>query len=109
MKLEPEFKAKWVAALRSGKYKQGRRELRSVDDEFCCLGVAIDITHPETWELTRYGWKSTTGRHVPPVEFYMEWGLDGFWRLSDRNDGEGEWRGNPQTFAQIADWIEAEL
>ena len=32
----------WIAALRSGKYEQGKYRLR-VNDKFCCLGVACDI------------------------------------------------------------------
>jgi len=32
----------WVAALRSGDYKQGHEVLRR-GDEFCCLGVACDL------------------------------------------------------------------
>lgn len=32
----------WVAALRSGKYEQGRGYLK-VGNLFCCLGVACDI------------------------------------------------------------------
>ncbi len=32
----------WIAALRSGKFKQGRGQLQS-DDGFCCLGVACAI------------------------------------------------------------------
>jgi len=34
---------KWVKALRSKKYKQGTGELKSVDNEYCCLGVLCDI------------------------------------------------------------------
>ena len=34
---------KWVAALRSGKYKQGRNYLRSKDNKFCCLGVLCEL------------------------------------------------------------------
>jgi len=35
---------KWVDALRSGDYKQGRRALYDgVTDSFCCLGVACDL------------------------------------------------------------------
>lgn len=41
-KLKPEFKSKWVAALRSGKYTQAKEKLRSPDG-FCCLGVACDL------------------------------------------------------------------
>lgn len=63
-KIDPEFKAKWVAALRSGDYIQGRGTLRLVprsimddmeaagipmgpsraDAQFCCLGVACDLS-----------------------------------------------------------------
>ena len=34
---------KWVAALRSGEYKQGQYNLRSDQDHFYCLGVACDL------------------------------------------------------------------
>lgn len=36
------LKTKWLAALRSGKYKQGRCALKE-DGKFCCLGVLNDI------------------------------------------------------------------
>lgn len=34
---------KWVAALRSGKYEQGKAALKT-GDRFCCLGVLCDIS-----------------------------------------------------------------
>ena len=40
---------KWVKALRSGKYKQGRGNLRNTFNEFCCLGVLCNLhaqAHP---------------------------------------------------------------
>lgn len=40
--MNPEVKAKWVDALRSGKYEQSSGQLRS-EDGFCCLGVLCDI------------------------------------------------------------------
>ncbi len=40
--INKEMIIKWIEALRSGKYKQGRDLLRK-DDEYCCLGVACDI------------------------------------------------------------------
>lgn len=46
-KMNPEIKAKWVAALRSGDYKQGTGVLRSEWDEYCCLGVLCDIAEKE--------------------------------------------------------------
>lgn len=51
--MNQEWKTKWVEALRSGKYKQGKMQLRVVlpDGEpgFCCLGVACDITNTGSW------------------------------------------------------------
>ena len=40
-KLDPAFKAKWIAALLSGQYKQCRGQLKSAG-RHCCLGVARD-------------------------------------------------------------------
>ena len=38
---------KWVAALRSGDYKQCQQQLAEVDDRgkhsYCCLGVACEV------------------------------------------------------------------
>ena len=34
---------KWIEALRSGKYQQGRFMLHSANHRFCCLGVACDL------------------------------------------------------------------
>ena len=42
MKMNPKIKEKWLKALRSGEYKQGRESLRK-DDKYCCLGVLCDI------------------------------------------------------------------
>ena len=41
--MNPEVKEKWVAALRSGKYQQGRGVLRTPEDSFCSLGVLCDL------------------------------------------------------------------
>lgn len=46
MKLDPEVKAKWVEALRSGKYKQGRYNLH-YKDTYCCLGVLCEVAVQE--------------------------------------------------------------
>lgn len=45
-KLKPEDKAKWVEALRSGKYRQNKNFLKhrfGGTTSFCCLGVACEI------------------------------------------------------------------
>lgn len=42
--MNSEIKAAWIAALRSGKYKQGRLKLHhSKDNSYCCLGVLCDL------------------------------------------------------------------
>ena len=45
--MNQEIKAKWVAALRSGEYKQTREVLKS-SAGYCCLGVLCDISMRET-------------------------------------------------------------
>lgn len=52
-RMNPEIKARWVAALRSGEYKQHRQNLKSGTGAFCCLGVLCDLHAKETgtnWE-----------------------------------------------------------
>lgn len=58
IKLPSEFKAKWLEALRSGKYTQTRGKLRRTAQQgndpdripgFCCLGVLCDIIDPNAW------------------------------------------------------------
>lgn len=50
VKLKEEWKTKWIAALRSGQYKQGQKCLRTADDCFCCLGVLCDLIDNTGWE-----------------------------------------------------------
>lgn len=45
--LKATLKRKWVKALLSGDYEQGRGKLRSKDDKFCCLGVLCDVLRNE--------------------------------------------------------------
>jgi hypothetical protein len=41
MKLKPEVKARWLAALRSGEYLRGTGTLYNGCDSYCCLGVLL--------------------------------------------------------------------
>ncbi len=43
---------RWVAALRSKKYKQGKGVLRSEKGNYCCLGVLCDVVSPKGWHKT---------------------------------------------------------
>lgn len=64
LKLKPEVKAKWIAALTSGEYKQGRNWLRTSEDGFCCLGVLCDLYAKEHPGFAEWG-RPSMGR----VEF----------------------------------------
>ncbi len=46
-----------VEALRSGKYNQGKNLLVDDNDNFCCLGVACNISRADlTWEFYKDRW-----------------------------------------------------
>jgi len=52
-----ELIKEWIEALRSGEYTQGKKALRNIKNEFCCLGVLCDITKEKLnleWELEVY-------------------------------------------------------
>jgi len=61
-RMNPEIRADWTAALRSGKYKQGKGQLITPilgEMHFCCLAVLCDLhseaTGKEKWsEFGRY-------------------------------------------------------
>jgi len=41
--MKKSWAMKWVKALRSGKYKQGKEYLKR-EDRYCCLGVLCELT-----------------------------------------------------------------
>jgi hypothetical protein len=126
--MDPIIKAKWIADLRSGNYKQARSQLRNeerfdVDSpySFCCLGVLCE-TMGADW---------TSGYPVLPDGTIMQMGVDNLddggsgadadgylsldvlriiglghahqQSLADMNDDGGA------SFETIADYIEANL
>ncbi len=40
--MNPEIKKKWLEALRSGEYSQGKSHLKA-ENFYCCLGVLCDL------------------------------------------------------------------
>lgn len=102
--MTPEDKKKWVDALRSGKYVQGHGCLRS-DDQYCCLGVALDVLHPEKWRKVQNRWRDVdrdddqllSDATIEIIGFSDDQGT-----LAEMNDD-----GTP--FAEIADWIETNI
>lgn len=45
--MKKKIMTKWVKALRSNKYKQGKDLLCTDDNKFCCLGVLCDLYQNE--------------------------------------------------------------
>lgn len=98
--MSAKLKAKWVKALRSGKYEKATGDLKFREDghySFCCLGVLRHITYP-TSTLSNPGEEYLHERHL------KEFGLtnDQQHRLGGKND-------NGWSFPRIADWIEKNL
>lgn len=107
VKMSADLKNRWVEALRSGKYKQAQHSMRTGQNEFCCLGVLCDIVDPEGW----VGGPDEDGEYVHylsdaafPLDPRKDFGLlvAQAQHLAEANDGG-------DSFAEIADWIEANL
>ncbi len=112
MTMDPTLKANWTAALRSGKYKQGKDTLRR-GDTFCCLGVLADLLGAE-WKADPIEGYSCTlegdDTKLVTTLFTHTQGLgvgDHSEALMRMNDGTGH--EGPHTFLQIADYIEENL
>lgn len=105
---------KWVAALRSGEYRQGRGALRS-GDEYCCLGVACDLYSKETgvsWESEAETTFVYLGQNAVLPQEVKNW--LGLCNDSGRCPAKYQpgslihWNDGGWTFEEIADWIESE-
>src|SRR4051812_13909994 len=115
-KMNPEVKAKWVAALRGGAYQQAKGYLHK-DGGFCCLGVLCDLFQPN-WlpcdgikKVYRY---DDSAISYPPKKV-EEWAgfLGEAYGIAVEIDGAiqplAEHNDAGRTFAEIADAIEAQL
>ena len=109
----------WTAALRSGKYKQGRRYLHQItngEHEYCCLGVLCDVANKRHPGLLRYddenGWFSYDSQGaILPAKLAELMGISAWGTYTDcngrvvsltaMNDYEGS------TFEQIADVLDS--
>lgn len=114
--MEPELKAKWVAALRSGKYQQTTGQLRN-EKGFCCLGVLLDVWGRGEWlgELYSYetgdieGEIQCSGDLDGLAKIVLSENRDEEGRLIALNDGDEKNGKASQPFPVIADYIEAKL
>mgnify|MGYP001614085498 FL=1 len=100
-KLVPEFKDRWIKALRNGEYTQWRGNLR-YGNSFCCLGVACDISALGRWSGEEF--KCADGEFslisVPRlVREAINLDMSVNYSLAKKNDS-GKW-----DFKRIARWI----
>lgn len=69
--MNPEIKAKWIAALTSGEYEQTRNYLHRTGDGYCCLGVLCEVMDPGQWRngicVSAYG-----GKYLPDSNLQIE-------------------------------------
>lgn len=86
--MNPAIVARWVAALRSGRYMQGQQYLNTPGQGFCCLGVLCDL-HREDGLGT---WAPGTGPYTEQLEYAPD-GAD--------PEAEGDVAGLP---AQVMSW-----
>lgn len=102
--MDPTLKSKWIAALRSGQFKQGMRTLHDTENEaFCCLGVLGCVTGMTIEQME--GWALLPTSRAAPI-FGSDEGTVQL-KLSHMNDGDNG--DNRLSFEEIADWIEKYL
>jgi hypothetical protein len=110
-RMDPEVKATWLAALRSGEYQQVRDLLRAPEPKnaYCCLGVLCAITPGVTWDKDGdaiYREVEADGELPSPLRKKVGIRIPTIRQLIGMNDGKGM---RPHSFTEIADWIEANL
>ena len=97
---------KWVAALRSGEYDQGKSALCWITPygvKYCCLGVLHEVIHGEdAWKISTNAWSNKEKLITVNgnISYYGGIYFDHLvHELVEMNDGGS-------TFNEIADWIE---
>lgn len=112
--MDSEIKQKWVDALRSGKYKQGKSCLRRAD-RYDVLGVLCDVHDPDGWGevdpnhggVRHRGEIGGIGR-----EMREEFGFEKYVAIPEPVDGNRlltQLNDKGYTFEQIADIIDKQF
>lgn len=112
--MNEEVKQKWLEALRSGEYEQGKEMLRRHDDKFCCLGVLTDLyvkDNATEWQVNDNGdWYVGDDGETQFLAFEVQEWADLHTSAGAYEDGElieDNDVGTP--FSEIADIIEKEF
>ena len=107
--MKKDIMQKWVSALRSGKYKQGKALLRSAQNEYCCLGVLCDLMSPDTWKRP-YGsgyYYDNSISSLPSSTISWSGMTSSLGRVSSESASLAYMNDSGSTFNDIADIIEA--
>jgi hypothetical protein len=104
-KLPEDFKKKWIDALRSGEYKQGKNHLvifgNNNEPYYCCLGVAGKVCGLSDIDLRFQDFFTQTHVNNLPDLLFGEDNVPAM--LAKMNDDDN------MSFNKIADYIEKEL
>jgi hypothetical protein len=118
--MDAKLKAKWVKALRSGRYKQTPGQLHD-SGGYCCLGVLATILGAK-WRKSKdddefvepyidgksIGVKDNASCYLSPTKIGISKVRQN--HLGNMNDGLGKYYDKgPRTFKEIADYIEKNL
>ena len=109
-KMDPKVKVKWLKALRSRKFKQGKGYLKNTDlngkIRHCCLGVLSEICNIENSKnddsYYEFDFKNKSKECDAVPDNFKGLSGDVIAVLIDMND-------NGKKFYQIARWIERNL
>ena len=111
--MREDIKKRWIEALRSGKYKQGKKRLKTLEENYCCLGVLCDIVKDELgieWHESNEYYVISGNAGVLPNDVIDYTGLLSTTLPGNPNrclEGLNDLYG--YTFEQIADVIEKEF
>jgi hypothetical protein len=109
--MKKQWKDKWIKALLSGEYAQGKGALCTEGKKhgkFCCLGVLCDIAGPNKWRVSGIHGEVCWGRenavYLPPDYLVDKVGLSDAEVISLANLND-----NGKKFKTIAKYIEEYL
>jgi hypothetical protein len=101
-RMDSKWKAKWLEALRSGKFRQAREAMK-VGPSYCCLGVLRELVRPGCTDL-REG-----GDEFLPDDITEQVGIPYHVQEMLANMNDGAKMCTPHSFKQIADYVEQNL
>lgn len=107
--MDKALKKKWVAALRSGKYRQGRGKLRTGTShgghaKYCCLGVLCEVVGVHRIGDSFYEYEYDGSSYLLPLPL-----RDKLMVYSDIQEVLVNMNDRGESFRTIADWIEENL